>query len=341
MEIGLLNDVFANQGIQMNGFAAFISSIPYRFYAIFTIAFVFFNITTGRDFGPMLAAENRAVKEGKVLSDDANPLVSSELSDVQMKKEVSPRWYNALVPIFAMIVFTLWGLFFTGYHSMLDVYVDQASILIEPSAFSSTLDFEEALKIKAGELMDKDVDMLSFSGLRDILGNSNSFIVLVWASFFSSFIAMFMAISQKLLTLHESVEAWIGGVKSMIRAVMILVLAWGLGKVCADINTAKYIAEIASNVLNPGFVPFISFLLAGYDSFCNRYFMGDYVDTYPDRNTNSSSAYRCRFDNRFIVFIYIIWDYRCYTSRCILGRPLLTDFRHNHNVVDDNFFGSY
>jgi len=267
MEIGLLNDVFTNQGIQMNGFSAFISSIPYRFYAIFTIAFVFFNIITGRDYGPMYQAEKRAIKEGKVLSDNANPLVSSELSEVEVKEGVVPRWYNAFIPIVAMIIFTLWGLFFTGYQSMIEGHLDKASTMIKVSSFSATVEYEEALKLKAQELFKNDTDISSFSGLRDILGNSNSFIVLVWASFFSSFVAILLAISQKLLNLHESIEAWIAGVRSMIRAVMILVLAWALGKVCSDINTASYIANIASSILHPGFVPFISFVLAGVIAF--------------------------------------------------------------------------
>ena len=42
-------------------------SLPYQFYSIITILSVFFYIWTGKHWGPMKKAEDRASKEGKVM----------------------------------------------------------------------------------------------------------------------------------------------------------------------------------------------------------------------------------------------------------------------------------
>jgi Na+/H+ antiporter NhaC len=49
-----------------DGYAVFLQTLPFRFYSWFTLIFVGLNVFTGRDFGPMLAAERRA-RAGKVL----------------------------------------------------------------------------------------------------------------------------------------------------------------------------------------------------------------------------------------------------------------------------------
>ena len=43
-----------------DGFNAFVASIPYNFYALLTIFFVFFMLFIQKDFGPMAAAQAAA-----------------------------------------------------------------------------------------------------------------------------------------------------------------------------------------------------------------------------------------------------------------------------------------
>src|SRR5690606_7918434 len=61
----------------------FIQAIPFNFYALFTVIFVGL-IASGiiKDFGPMKKAEERAMNEGKVLRDGANPLIGKELTEM-------------------------------------------------------------------------------------------------------------------------------------------------------------------------------------------------------------------------------------------------------------------
>lgn len=237
MEVGLLNDAFQSAGIPLNGFKAFLSSVPFRFYSMFTLFFIFVNIITGKDYGPMYQAEKRAFKTGKVISDNACPLTGNEMTELGEKADVRPRWYNAVIPILFLIIFTLWGLYYTGLQSL-----RQSDPLVSGSLFS-------------------------IEYLKDILGASNSFSVLIWASFLSSIIILLIGRYQGIFSLSDGIESWITGVRSMLRATMILVLAWAIGKVCSDLGTAEYVASLAGKVLNPSLVPFVSFVLAGIIAF--------------------------------------------------------------------------
>ena len=51
----------ASEVSEKNGFNIFLSTIPYNLYALLTIAMVFFICLTGKDFGPMKHAEERAL----------------------------------------------------------------------------------------------------------------------------------------------------------------------------------------------------------------------------------------------------------------------------------------
>jgi Na+/H+ antiporter NhaC len=70
-EIGLIQDGLNVIGSTANAYDVFLNTIPYRFYPIAVLFFVFFTSYTERDFGPMLKAERRAFFEGKHSSDTA------------------------------------------------------------------------------------------------------------------------------------------------------------------------------------------------------------------------------------------------------------------------------
>ena len=79
--------------------------------------------------------------------------------------------------------------------------------------------------------------------------------------------AALLAVSQRLLTVTETVNAWVAGVKSMMMAFIILVLAWSIGSVCDDLHTASYLVSKVSGVLSPHYLPALIFLIAALVSF--------------------------------------------------------------------------
>ena len=92
-----------------DGAALFLRAIPFNFYALLAVIFVEL-IGSGiiKDFGPMKKAEERAMKEGKVLRDGAVPLASNELTGMQAKEGFTPRIFlNFILPVLTIIAIAL------------------------------------------------------------------------------------------------------------------------------------------------------------------------------------------------------------------------------------------
>jgi Na+/H+ antiporter NhaC len=98
--------VIATQEDAMN---LFIKAIPFNFYAVFTIIFV--GLISGgviKDFGPMKKAEDRAINEGKVLRDGAEPLIGKELTEMEPYPGIKPRVFlNFLLPVMMIVVIAM------------------------------------------------------------------------------------------------------------------------------------------------------------------------------------------------------------------------------------------
>lgn len=60
-EVGLMDDALQSRGVQGSAYAFFLAGLPYRFYPLLALAFGGFIALSGRDFGPMAAAEQRAL----------------------------------------------------------------------------------------------------------------------------------------------------------------------------------------------------------------------------------------------------------------------------------------
>lgn len=112
-ETGLIRDSLAKLGLELNAYNVFLQTIPYRFYSILALIFVFIIIISGKDFGPMAKAEKRAFTTGKVVDDNSNPTVSSEANELE-SDIVDGKWYNAVIPILSVLVITIIGLFING-----------------------------------------------------------------------------------------------------------------------------------------------------------------------------------------------------------------------------------
>lgn len=92
---------------------AFLRSIPFNLYCILAFLLVPMLILTGREYGPMRPAEDRARKTGKIIEDGAVPLssVETDLGDPNLKK-ASVWWF--ILPIVALIVVGIFGFWWTG-----------------------------------------------------------------------------------------------------------------------------------------------------------------------------------------------------------------------------------
>lgn len=229
-EIGLIQDGLNSIGSAENAYDVFIQTIPYRFYPIAMLIFVFLIAYMQRDFGEMYRAEKRAITENKLFRDGAS--ISEDISETSniFGNEEKAKWYNGLVPLLVLIFGTIAALLFTGMQSLSE---------------KGITDY----------------------GLREIIGNSDSYIALLWTSFAACFVAGIMMLMQKIMNLREVVDAWFNGVRSMFLALIILVLAWSIGAITQDVKTADYIVSMITDAINPRYLPVIIFVSCAMISF--------------------------------------------------------------------------
>ena len=100
--------------LDLNAFAVFIETIPYRFYPVLALFFAAMIALSRRDFGPMAAAERRARQTGQLYRADAQLLTDTSTKVMEPKHEAPHRWWNAGLPVLTVIVVVLGGLYVTG-----------------------------------------------------------------------------------------------------------------------------------------------------------------------------------------------------------------------------------
>lgn len=227
-EVSLINEAISTiGGLQLSGYGIFLDSILYRFYPLMALLFVFAIAFTSRDFGPMLRAERRARKTGKVIDDDAQIDEAAIDGEGLNPKEGKPqRAFNAVIPVIVLVFGVLTFLYTTGAEA-------------------------------AG----------ADASIREIIGNADSFAALMWGSLLSVIVAAIMSIGQRILSLEETVEAWYEGLKSMLFAMIVLLLAWSLAETTEVLHTAEFLGSALSETISPGFIPAIIFVLSALISF--------------------------------------------------------------------------
>ncbi len=231
-EVGLIDAAMKSVDLQAhNAYAVFLDMLPYSFYPILTLFFGFLIAATGRDFGPMARAEQRARHTGKLFRDGAQ--LATDLTDssaVLPADDVAPRWWNAAIPIAVVVLGALGGLYYTGYEAI---------------AAAGGTDY----------------------GIGNIIGQANSYQALLWASLLSCVVAILLAVGQGILRITEAMDAWFNGLKSMLLAMLILTLAWSIGQITAELHTADYLVQILKGNLPPLWLPTLTFLVAAVISF--------------------------------------------------------------------------
>ncbi len=225
-ELGLLKDASEMLGMQTDAFMLFLHALPYHFYSFFTIVFVLAIALRDRDFGPMRAYEQQALKD--IDSSRVEGIEPEQLSESQFVTDSArarDAWI-AVVPIVLVILATLVGLYYSGLQTA-------------PEG----------------------------SPLFVIIGEANSFQVLLASSFVGVLAGALMALIMAKKSLTDVTEGLFEGMRSMLPTMIILTLAWCLGDVCNRIGTADVIIGLASENMPVLLLPATVFLLAAIIAF--------------------------------------------------------------------------
>jgi Na+/H+ antiporter NhaC len=103
--------------------------------------------------------------------------------------------------------------------------------------------------------------------LWDVFGAADPFKALLWGSLAGCLVAFALAVGQRILPAEEAIGAWLGGLKAMMLAAVILTLAWSLGEVTAVLGTAAYLTQVLSETLLPQLLPALVFVIAAVIAF--------------------------------------------------------------------------
>jgi Na+/H+ antiporter NhaC len=285
VEVGYIAEQYKSiRDLEGDPYIVFLQTIPYRFYPILMLFFGLLVVVMRRDFGPMLKAERRARDEGKVLRDGAKPASEFEEADPAMSK-AKPRWMNAVIPVVALVATAIAGMAWTGQTSLEQEH-ERAVAALE-TARAAELDAVDAgdsdaqtlaqLHVANAEL---DVELAETS-VRNIFGKANALTSLLWAAFVGGIVIILLTLFQRALSLSDTLDAWTSGIKSMVPACVILILAWSINSVCQELHTAEFVIGAVEGWLTPALLPAIVFIIAAVVSFATGTSWGTMAILFP------------------------------------------------------------
>ncbi|MBE9485426.1 MAG: Na+/H+ antiporter NhaC family protein [Bacteroidetes bacterium] len=284
-ELSYIQDGIDVIGLDENAYMIFFNSLAYSFYPIFTLVFILFIIFRGVDFGPMLKAERKA-RQVEDPQAGGHLSFSNELNKLEVDGEVKARWFNAVIPVLVIIFGTLAGLISTGW---------------DPEIWNNE-NIAFGRKISA------------------TIGNADSYTALLWSSLSSVLVAMVLTLSQRILSLKESIDSLINGFRTMLTAVLILILAWSVALITEHMHTATFISNSMLEMsLSPYFVPAITFILAALVSFSTGSSWGTMAILYPlmlPATWLITQDYGMEYDTSMLIFYNVV---ACVLTGSVLG----------------------
>ena len=213
-----------------DGYKVFFATLPYRFYSLLTLALVGLVVLTGRDFGPMLRAEQRARRSGELVRKGGQPMTSAVATAMQPVSGIRTRAWRALLPLLVFLVVTVGTMLHAGGT------------------------FEEGAP-----------SIWTMEGLNSVL-SGDKYLALCYGSLCGLAVAVIASLTGGMSPVQIGDAAW-RTLRSMGIALAILYLAWMIGSVCGALGTADYLMVQLGDVSFPLALPVILFLLSGAIAF--------------------------------------------------------------------------
>jgi len=217
------------QGID-KPFSVLISSIKYNFYPLIAIVIVFVVILSKKDFGPMAKAEKRTKETGKLLSDDAKPMISETITSYEPKKGIKAKAYNMVIPLVTMVIMMPINLAYTGWSKV-------------ENSHSFTDHLSQAI------------------------GNGSGSSSVLYSVLASIFVAMILYRAQGIMKTKEMVDLVLKGISELMPLALLMMLAFAISDACNQMGTGQFIANWSKDWLSPQFLPAIVFLISSFIAF--------------------------------------------------------------------------
>ena len=220
------------QGFE-NPFSTMFWATMYNFYPMLALLIVLIVIFTKKDIGPMAKAERRAQEEGKLLADDAQPMIADELTGLVPKENVKLRSRNMIIPTLILVLMMPVMLAYTGWDAALENRGD--------SGFFGKFFYS--------------------------IGQGSGSTAVLTALIISLLTSMIYYKIQGIFDLKEMVDLTLKGISGMMPLALLMLMAFAIGAVCKELGTGLYVAEVSKAWLSPSLVPFIVFLVSCFIAF--------------------------------------------------------------------------
>ena len=227
----LVMGLLLTQGFD-NPFQVMIQSMVFNFYPWLALMLLGIVILTQWDLPGMRKAEKRT-QEGKIMWDDATPVIAEEITEITFKEGITPRMINMIFPLVLMVAMMPVMLAYTGWEATPDITPD--------AGWGNRL----------------------FTAMGQGSG-STAVLVAVVVSILGS---MLLYKVQGIFNLKENVDLVFKGISGLMPIALLLLFAFAIGNVCKELETGIYIAEVAKAWLSPALVPFLIFLISCFIAF--------------------------------------------------------------------------
>jgi Na+/H+ antiporter NhaC len=253
-ELGYIDDGLKaiNLSDEYTPYGVFISSLKYAFYSILTLIFMAILIYTQKDFGPMYKAEKRARTTGQVSFARTKDEDEPNMEDLTPVAKAPKKWYHAALPVITVVLVTILGLLDTGLDNL---HADMDGIAQSWGPVWNNIGVAEGQ---------------SFSFFRKIgivIGASNSYTALIWASLSGLTLSIIITVSARIMSLFDTMHWMVNGFKTMLPALIILILAWSLAKTTENLHTADFMSEALTGNVSPYLLPTLTFMMAALIAF--------------------------------------------------------------------------
>lgn len=102
--------------------------------------------------------------------------------------------------------------------------------------------------------------------IMDAIADTDVSVALTWGAFAMTVTGVLLGLIQG-MSLKVCEDTLLGGIRTMLPALVIIVLAWSIGEVTADLGTAEFVVGTTESWMTPALLPFLIFLICMFVSF--------------------------------------------------------------------------
>ena len=230
------------------GFGVLFHAMIYNFYPVLALLLVLIVIFFNFNIGHMKQAEHRVKVEGKLLANNAKPMISDELTGVKPVVSIQKsRAYNMTLPLAVMVLMMPVTLVLDGWQ-------------------------QATQKLGVG---------FSFEKIFYAISKGSGSTAVLMAVLSALLFALVLYRVQGIAKITGMFDWILKGISEMMPLALLMLLAFAISRVTKELGTGQYVAQLTKDFLSPGLVPLIIFLIAAFVAFATGTSWGTFAIMIP------------------------------------------------------------